>query len=312
MCGIIGVSYGPGGPDSEEWTPEELAQIMFPCIIHRGRHAWGWMSYNEKEDAISVQKYCGAADTPQAMQLMAVDPNAKWWVGHVRYATHGKPELDYNNHPIIHGSIVGVHNGVLRNHEEILKETGREDSRALVDSEAIFAAVFKWGVMDGLKKVRGDMVTVFANANHPKTLYVARSHGRQLYLARTKAGSLIFASEPQVIEATDVRINSMSQIREHRLLKIRNGKIKERLDLPAPIVKQSELVVPRRVVPSLENHMVRGKQQGQRYTGPRRWEQPSQPVPKDKQGKPDYKAWVEQQWVDIMSEYDRKVNDSDA
>ena len=38
---------------------------------------------------------------------------------HVRDYTKGHPTLLANNHPIRHGSVVGIHNGVIANDEEI-------------------------------------------------------------------------------------------------------------------------------------------------------------------------------------------------
>ena len=45
---------------------------------------------------------------------------------HVRDYTKGHPTVLANNHPIRHGSIVGVHNGVIVNDEEILARHGLE------------------------------------------------------------------------------------------------------------------------------------------------------------------------------------------
>lgn len=226
--------YGRGGPDAEDWSPEEIAQIMFPASVHRGPHAFGWMSYNKHEDAITVAKFPGRSDTPEAMQRMALDPKARWWVGHVRYATHGSPQQMWNNHPIVHKDIIGVHNGVLSNHNLILRETGREDERSEVDSEAIFAAVHKWGHVEGIGKIRGDMVAVYVNRKYPNTVNFARTMGRELYLARSKAGSLVFASEAEIIESLDLPLRWMSKISKYRLLRVRGGKIKEKLDLIVP------------------------------------------------------------------------------
>lgn len=232
ICGIWGISYGPLGPDGEEWTASEFAEILFPAVVHRGPHAYGWMSFNPA-DGITIEKHIGRADTKKALATMRLDHQAKWVVGHVRYATHGDPKNLNNNHPLVHGSIVGVHNGVLRNYASILRETGREKDNTQVDSEAIFAAVHKWGMRGGLARIQGDMVTVFANTAHPDVLRIARSHGRPLVYATTPNGSLIFASECAVIEATGIDLIGgqtpyYDLTGRNRMLTVRQGRITER------------------------------------------------------------------------------------
>lgn len=59
------------------------------------------------------------------------------YLGHCRQGTTGDKEDNANNHPIKINNLVGVHNGVIRNHEVIFKNLGcQRDGK--VDSEAIF------------------------------------------------------------------------------------------------------------------------------------------------------------------------------
>lgn len=163
-------------------------------------------------------------------------------VGHVRWATHGAPENNVNNHPVFHGNILGVHNGVLRNHEDILKITGRQDSTAIVDSEAIFAAVNKWGHAPGLRKIIGDMVAVYADVRKPHLLHIARTYGRSLAIGWTERGNIIFASERQALlrlEAHGIKfVGDISTVREMRHLVLRDGEIIYRHtfgEIPEPV-----------------------------------------------------------------------------
>ena len=49
---------------------------------------------------------------------------------HVRDYTKGHPTVLANNHPIRHGSVVGIHNGIIVNDEEILARHGDRARRA--------------------------------------------------------------------------------------------------------------------------------------------------------------------------------------
>jgi len=59
----------------------------------------------------------------------------------VRDFTEGQPSVPANNHPVRHGPVVGVHNGVIVNDDELLEEhpCARAAPGMRVDSEAIFA-----------------------------------------------------------------------------------------------------------------------------------------------------------------------------
>lgn len=239
MCRIFGISYGNG--KREVLTTTQIANILYPALVHQGPHAWGWMTFNENEKAVDWQKFPGRCTTPIAEKTRTamIDPDAKWLVGHVRFATHGDPKDNRNNHPMAHGNIVGVHNGVLRNHEDILKKTGREDPKTQVDSEAIFASVNKWGPKKGLARIDGDMVTVYTNLNRPHVLHIGRSHGRQLTIGWTLNGNMIFASEMQALLALEDETNTIwfekfSTISENKLLMIRNGQIVQKLQFAPP------------------------------------------------------------------------------
>lgn len=237
MCGIVGISYSPEGQQEEVWSPSDLLQILLPESVHRGPHAYGWM-YCTADGEIHVVKYKGRSDTREAIATMVIPPEheagIQWLVGHVRYFTHGSPEYMGNNHPIVHGKIVGVHNGVLYNHRSILEVTGREDSKVEVDSEAIFAAVDHWGHRRGLAMVSGDMVAVYANREKPATLHIARKVGRPLEFVHTQGGGLMFASEQKIMDATGMKDSPYSSLKPHRLVRVKQGRIVERINLPLP------------------------------------------------------------------------------
>lgn len=236
MCRIFGISYGD---TPEEMTASEIAATLYPALVHQGPHAWGWMAYDgNAEGTIRFFKMPGRCDTVKARerQLAEIPEKARWVVGHLRYATHGKPHINANNHPIPHGHIIGIHNGVLRNHADILKVTGREDDKSIVDSEAIFAAINKWGPMKGLRKIKGDMVTVWADDRKPDRIHLARSHGRQVTIGWTTNGNIIFASEQQALMRLmpHIQFVKFSTVSENKLMTIVDGKIEGRREYAPP------------------------------------------------------------------------------
>ena len=89
---------------------------------------------------------------------------------HVRDYTKGHPTIEANNHPIRHGSVVGIHNGIIVNDEEIFAHYGfeRAHPEMTVDSEAIFAlAEHAQGSPEALEELHGAMATAWLDERSP-------------------------------------------------------------------------------------------------------------------------------------------------
>lgn len=63
-------------------------------------------------------------------------------MGHTRMPTKGSPNLEKNNHPLLVGRVLGVHNGHIMNDDELFKKQGLT-RQAQVDSEVIFRLLEK-------------------------------------------------------------------------------------------------------------------------------------------------------------------------
>src|SRR2546422_259132 len=84
--------------------------------------------------------------------------------------TKGHPTIEVNNHPIRHGAVVGIHNGIIENDDELLERYGlpRAHPEMTVDSEAIFALVdARPGDVSVLEELRGAMATAWLDERDP-------------------------------------------------------------------------------------------------------------------------------------------------
>lgn len=200
-----------------------------------GPHSFGWMQ--NVDGHVQTRKFPGRIDD-QLEKLYSIKRDCDWFVGHVRWATHGDSSNLNNVHPILHNNILGVHNGVLKNHEAVLKECGgRMNDSTEVDSEAIFAAVAHFGHVNGLAKLYGSMVAVYTDLDKPEAIYVARSQVRMLRIGWTKRGNMIFASEQRALDALEeagIEFDGFSGVAENRILKIQSGQIKDRTTYRVP------------------------------------------------------------------------------
>ena len=116
-------------------------------------------------------------------------------------AVKGHPTIESNNHPIRHGSVVGVHNGIILNDEELFERHGwtRAHPDMTVDSEAIFALVEETDEVYALEELHGSMATAWIDERHPDGLVVARGVGRPLWLGHGRHETF-FASTKHTLE----------------------------------------------------------------------------------------------------------------
>ena len=77
----------------------------------------------------------------ELLDRVAVPARGDQLLVHVRDYTKGHPSIAANNHPVRHGPVVGIHNGIIVNDDELLAahSCARAEPRMTVDSEAIFA-----------------------------------------------------------------------------------------------------------------------------------------------------------------------------
>ena len=113
MCGIFGFITREGeGP--------EIARLRRVALITqtRGMHAFG-LAWLEANGRFGTFKRPGPAQS--YLDELERCRNAVIMVGHCRYATHGSPQDNRNNHPHRAGGGYLVHNGVIHNHQELTR-----------------------------------------------------------------------------------------------------------------------------------------------------------------------------------------------
>jgi glucosamine 6-phosphate synthetase-like amidotransferase/phosphosugar isomerase protein len=195
MCGIAGYSLA----SSSRLDRTLAAQVLLAAIAERGADAVG---YAYRGEGVPMRLHKQRSGASQLLEDVSVPAAASQLVLHVRDYTKGHPRIEANNHPVRHGAVVGVHNGIILNDDEIFAERGfeREKPEMTVDSEAIFAlAEAEPGRADVLEELHGSMATAWLDEREPDVLYVARGVGRPLWLGRGEDG-VIFASTELALE----------------------------------------------------------------------------------------------------------------
>jgi glucosamine 6-phosphate synthetase-like amidotransferase/phosphosugar isomerase protein len=198
MCGIAGYSLSPDSAVERTLA----AQALLAGIAERGADAAGY-AHRAPGEAIVVHKQRSGASA--LLERIEIPENATDVLLHVRDYTKGHPTIAANNHPIRHGAVVGVHNGIIFNDEEILAEYGfgRAEPGMTVDSEVIFAlAEHAHGRAHVLEQLRGSMATAWLDERREGVLYCARGAGRPLWLGEGRDATF-FASTKHTLDLVE-------------------------------------------------------------------------------------------------------------
>jgi glucosamine 6-phosphate synthetase-like amidotransferase/phosphosugar isomerase protein len=203
------------------------AQTLLAAISERGADAAGY-AYRGPGLPLTVHKQRTGAS--ELLEAIAVPPGATQALVHVRDYTKGHPTLTANNHPIRHGAVVGVHNGVIANDEEIFARYGFERAAPgmTVDSEAIFAlAEHEWSRASALEQLYGSMASAWMDERVPDVVFVARGVGRPLWVGEGRR-ELFFGSTREGLDLAEryagIHLRKR-EIAEGTLLALAAGKI---------------------------------------------------------------------------------------
>ena len=195
MCGIAGYSLSAASR-----VDRTLAgRALLAAIAERGADAAGY-AYRRPGESVVVHKQRTGASA--LLEVVDVPADAVDALFHVRDYTKGHPALLANNHPIRHGAVVGVHNGIIENDEELFARHGfqHHEPEMTVDSEAIFALAEETGDSPAaLEELHGSMATAWIDERDEQHLYVARGVKRPLWIAQG-ALETFFASTPEALE----------------------------------------------------------------------------------------------------------------
>jgi glucosamine 6-phosphate synthetase-like amidotransferase/phosphosugar isomerase protein len=226
VCGIAGYSLSA----SSKVDRTLVAQTLLAAIAERGADAVGY-GYRGPDVPLEVRKQRTGAS--ELLDSVHVPERATEALVHVRDYTKGHPSLAANNHPVQHGDVVGIHNGIIVNDEELFARHGwrRDESEMTVDSEAIFAlAEERPRDAQALEELYGAMATAWLDRRAPDEVFVARGVGRPLWLGESTE-EIVFASTREALELAESYAGlelSKQEVPEGTFLTASGGRIVER------------------------------------------------------------------------------------
>jgi glucosamine 6-phosphate synthetase-like amidotransferase/phosphosugar isomerase protein len=222
MCGVAGFSLS----ESSTLDRTLAAQALLAGIAERGADAVGY-AHRAPGQAVLVHKQRSGASA--LLDQVSVPQSATEVLIHVRDYTKGLPTIPANNHPIRHGAVVGIHNGIIFNDDELLEahDCARREPGMVVDSEAIFAvAAHSCGEAEALEALRGSMATAWIDERRGQSVLIARGVGRPLWLGQGDARAF-FASTELALEVVErflgLRLEK-SELEEGTLVELECGR----------------------------------------------------------------------------------------
>lgn len=204
MCGVFGYVSRTGAP-----VNLEILATVARVTEQRGPHAFGF-AWVDARGRMRMFKQSGRVSDHLGLLRMAAD--ARWLVGHCRWATHGSPENNLNNHP--HPCDGGwlVHNGVVSNYRELADDYSVPlvtecDSEVLCGMIEFFDGELVDRCMAAASLVERPLVTL---GLWPGRVVAVRK-GNPLSIGGTKAGWYL-GSLPQGLPANRIHVPDDSAV----------------------------------------------------------------------------------------------------
>lgn len=185
MCGIFGiVSYGTT-TYSKALIYQKAVKDLFKESEFRGREASGLCAVIHErpivlKDKVPASKLVEQDAYKNIVGRICAGTSFRAVIGHTRMPTKGSKEYNINNHPIVAGNTIGVHNGVIYNDDVLFEEYKDKITRhGQVDSEIIFRLIDHFintgktivdAVNETSKLARGSASCAFINTRNLKYL----------------------------------------------------------------------------------------------------------------------------------------------
>src|SRR4030042_6423320 len=149
MCGLAGMLFYPTERSDTEWA--ELREVFTRMVVfneERGREASG-AALISRDGILRLFKQPVPASQLVKMEpyqdiMASIGPDPPCLLGHTRAPTKGSRWNNANNHPLLVGHTVGIHNGIIDNDDDLFTRSGFS-RHGEVDSELIFSLLARIG-----------------------------------------------------------------------------------------------------------------------------------------------------------------------
>ena len=205
MCGIVGYN---GSSNAAEILLEGLSKLEY-----RGYDSAG-LAVRSGTNDVEIVKAKGR------LRVLAEKTNdgkalkGTMGIGHTRWATHGEPS-ENNAHPHVSDdrNVVGVHNGIIENYQELKEKLLRHDYTfySNTDTEVAIKLIdyymkkYKEGPIDSIARamtrIKGSYALAVIFKDYPEEFYVARKDS-PMVIGIAEGASFIASDVPAILKHT--------------------------------------------------------------------------------------------------------------
>lgn len=208
MCGLIGIFHGRTMSDDEKERIKDLFTQLLLANEERGREATGVAAFWPDGRHLILKRPVPASDfiitNEYKTFLNRLDPHVCSLLGHTRKPTKGTPFQEENNHPLMVGETVGIHNGTIKNDMELYEES-QQERFGQVDSEVIFSLLdqvkpraynnrYPSEIQELTKRLTGSFTTLSVHLSCPQEVLVLKYDQPVSYHYSRSLHSLFFSS----------------------------------------------------------------------------------------------------------------------
>jgi len=245
MCGIFGLIV-----DKDSGYPIELIKKIITNLAllseTRGKDSSGIAFRNEENKTINVYK--GSAPISQLItesffkeeiqnyksqgNVSCASTKRRIYsvLGHARLVTNGTQMKSQNNQPVIKDGLVGVHNGIIVNIDQLWEKAHGYKREYEIDTEVMFS-LFRYfeendkasipSVSRTIKEIYGTVATAFFIDN--KNEIVLATNNGSLYIVTDSEKILFFASEKYILECLIEKIKLEEQLIGYNLAQVKSN-----------------------------------------------------------------------------------------
>jgi glucosamine--fructose-6-phosphate aminotransferase (isomerizing) len=188
MCGIIGYIG--------KRSTKDILLDSLELLEYRGYDSAGIALFPEGANEPIVRKIAGRVSNLREVCADVTDESCAG-IGHTRWATHGGVS-DANAHPHQHGKVTLVHNGIIENYKELIKEYNLKDQLLSETDTEVAASILdhyydgdpEAAIKETIKVLKGTFAFAILFADQPGKIFAVRNVS-PIVVAMTDHGALL-------------------------------------------------------------------------------------------------------------------------
>lgn len=233
MCGIFGLIIKATTNHPSSFISNALKKVAEISIV-RGQDSSGVVFKNNSENAFSLIK----GDIPitklrkkneflnNLNEAISLYKNGQAFqaIGHARLVTNGSQLKEENNQPVVKDGMVGIHNGIIVNADQLWKENAELKREYEIDTEILLSLIRKelstrnlpLAISNTLNKIEGTVSSalLFDDRNE---IALFTNNGSLYYILENDF--LLFASEKYFLKQVLKKLSLQSQIKQVKAFK---------------------------------------------------------------------------------------------